>query len=63
MEVKATNHHVFLTMVGDVEMSFDWFGNIFVVELNISEVFAEMITQSAAHFTNVYFLHKVQVIQ
>ena len=55
MERKATNHHVFLRMVGEVEMSRDWFESILVVNLNIPKVFAETVTQSAARFTNVYF--------
>ena len=62
MERKATNRHVFLRMVGEVEMSRDWFVRVFIVNLNISKVFAETITQSATRFANVYFLHKVQVI-
>ena len=52
MEVKATNHHVVLRMVGDVEMSRDWFGSVFIVNL---DVFEETITQSAAGFANVFF--------
>ena len=63
MEGKATNRHVFLRMVREVEMSRDWFRSVFIVDHNISKVFAEMITQSAARFADVYFLHKVQVIQ
>ena len=48
-------------MVREVEMSCDWFRSVFIVDLNIPKVFAETITQSAARFTDVYFLHKVQV--
>ena len=58
---KATNHHAFLRMVGRVEKMRDWFGNVFIVGLNISKMFAEAITQSAARFVNVYFF--AQVIQ
>ena len=35
MEGKTTNRHVFLRMVREVEMSRDWFGSVFVVNLNI----------------------------
>ena len=52
MERKATNRHVFLRMVREVEMSRDWFRSVFIVNLNIPKVFAETITQSAA---DVYF--------
>ena len=63
MEGMATNPHVFLRMVREVEMSRDWFRSVFVVNLNTPKVFAETITQSAARFADVYFLHKIQVIQ
>ena len=63
MEGKATNRHVFLRMVREVEMSRNWFGSVFIVNLNIPKVFAQTSTQSAARFADVYFLHKVQVIQ
>ena len=63
MEGKATNRHVFLRMVREVEMSRNWFGSVFIVNLNIPKVFAETITQSAARFADVHFLHKVQEIQ
>ena len=33
----------------------DWFRSFFIVNLNIPEVFVETITQSAAHFADVYF--------
>ena len=46
MERKATNRHVFLRMVGEIEMSLDWFGNIFIIELNIYKVFAETIASN-----------------
>ena len=49
MEGKATNRHVFLRMVREVEMSRDWFGSDFIVNLNIPKVFAETITQSCYH--------------
>ena len=55
MERKATNRHVFLRMVGEVEMSCDWLGSVFIVNLNIPKVFAETITQSATRFADVYF--------
>ena len=55
MERKATNRHVFLRMVGEVEMSRDWFRSVFIVNLNIPKVFAETVTQSAARFAIVYF--------
>ena len=63
MEGKATNRHVFLRMVREVEMSRDWFRSVFIVNLNIPKVFAETITQSATRFADVYFLDRVQVIQ
>ena len=63
MERKVTNRHVFLRMVGEVEMTRDWFGSVFMVNLHISKVFADMVTQSAVRFANIYFLHKVKVIQ
>ena len=63
MEGKATNRHVFLRMVREVEMSRDWFRSVFIVNLNIPKVFAETITQSAARLPMYIFLHKVQVIQ
>ena len=50
---------MFLRMVSEVEM----FRSVFIVYLNIPKAFAETITQSAARFADVYFLHKVQVIQ
>ena len=56
MERKATNCRVFLRKVGDVEMSRDWFGSVFIVDLNIPKVFLETVTQSAAPFADVYFL-------
>ena len=55
MEGKAANRNVFLRMVREVEMSRDWFRSVFIFNLNIPEVFAEMITQSAARFADVYF--------
>ena len=55
MEGKATNRHVFLRMVREVEMSRDWFRSVFIVNLNIPKVFAETITQSATRFANVSF--------
>ena len=63
MERKATNRHVFLRMVGEVEILHGWFRSVFIVTLNIPKVFVEIITQSAARFADVYFLHKEQVIQ
>ena len=62
-ERKTAHRHVFLRMVGEVEMSCNWFGSVFIINLNIPKVFAETITQSAARFADVYFLHKVQVRQ
>ena len=44
-----------LRIIGEVKMLCNWFGNIFVVNLNISKVFAETITQFVVHFANVYF--------
>ena len=55
MERKATNRHVFLRMVREVEISRHWFGSVFVVNLSVPKVFAETITQSAARFADVYF--------
>ena len=55
MEGRATNRHVFLRMVREVEMSRDWFRSVFIVDLNIPKVFAETITQSVARFADVYF--------
>ena len=49
-------------VVGEVEMSRDWFHSVFIVPRNISKVFAET-TQSAARFATVYFSHKLQVKQ
>ena len=63
MERKATNRHVFLRMVREAEMSRDRFRSVFIVNVNIPKVSAETVTQSAARFADVYFLHKVQVIQ
>ena len=42
--MEATNRHVFWRMVREVEMSRDWFGGVFIVNLNIPKVFAETIT-------------------
>ena len=53
--VQATCHHVFLRMVGEVKMSRDWFGNVFIIDRNISKVFAGTVTKSAARFADVYF--------
>ena len=53
MERKATNRHVSLKMVGEVEMSRDWFRSVFIVNLNIPKMFAETIAQSAARFADV----------
>ena len=63
MEGKATNRHVFLRMVKEVEMSRDWFRSVFNVNLNIPKVFAETITQcNLRPVSPMYtFLHKVQV--
>ena len=47
MERKATNRHVFLRMVREVEMSRDWLGSVFIVDLNIPKVFPETVTQFA----------------
>ena len=55
MERKATNRHVFFENVGEVEMSREWCGSIFIVNFNIPKVFAKTITQSAARFADVYF--------
>ena len=55
MEGKATNRHLFLRMVREVEMSRDRFRSVFTVNLNIPKVFAVTITQSAARFADVYF--------
>ena len=55
MERKATNCHVFLRMVGEVQMSCEWFENDFFVYLNISKKFAETVTQSGPCFANEYF--------
>ena len=63
MEGNATNRHVFFRMVREVEMSRDWIRSVFIVNINIPKVFTETITQAAARFADVYFLHKVQVIQ
>ena len=53
MAKKATNHHFFLRMVKEVELSRDWFGSVFIVDLNIPRVFAETVTQSATRFITV----------
>ena len=45
MERKATNRHVFLGMVREVKMSRDWFRSVFIVDLNISKVFAETMVE------------------
>ena len=55
MERKVTNRHVFLRMVREVEMSRDWFGSVFIVDLIIPKVFAETVTESAARFADIYF--------
>ena len=55
VERKVTNRYVFLRMIREVEMPPDWFGIVFIVDLNISKVFAKMVTQSAACFADVYF--------
>ena len=61
MERKATNRHVFLRMVREVEMLHNWFGSVFIVDLNIPKVFPGTVTQSAVRFADVYFFfHKVQ---
>ena len=62
MEGKATNRHVFLRMVGEVEMSRDRFRSVFIVNLNISKVFVETITQSAARFADVYVYYMINVL-
>ena len=54
---------MFLRVVGEVEMFRDWFRSVFIVELNISKVFAETVTPSADRFADVFFLHKVQEAQ
>ena len=46
---------VYLRMDREVEMSHDWFGSVFIVNLNIPKVFAETIAQFAARFADVYF--------
>ena len=52
----------FLQWLGKVEMSCDCFGSVFIVYLNISMVFEETVTQSAARFADVYFFTKLQVM-
>ena len=54
---------MFLRIVGEVEMLCDWLRSFFIVNLNIPKVFAEMVTQPAACFSDVYFFHNVQVMQ
>ena len=53
MERKAT---VFLRMVGEVDISHDWFASVVIADLNIPKVFVETVTQSAARFADAYFL-------
>ena len=36
-------------------MSHDWFKSLFVANFEISKMFAETVTQSAARFPDVYF--------
>ena len=55
MERKATNRHVFLRVTREVELSRYWVGSVFVVNFDISKMFAETVTQSAARFADVYF--------
>ena len=43
MERKATNRHVCLRMVREVEMSHDWFRSVFIVYLNASKLVAEYL--------------------
>ena len=57
MEGKATNRHVFLRVVREVEMSRDWFRSVFIVNLNIPKVFAETITQSATPVASTSVFH------
>ena len=54
MERKAKNCYVFWRMVEEVEMSRDWFGSVFIVDLNIPnyKVFVETVTQSVGHFAD-----------
>ena len=47
MERKATNRHVFLRMVREVEMLRDWFESVFIVDLSTPKVLVETIAQSA----------------
>ena len=63
MERKATNRHVLtMRMAGEVDMSRDWFGSVFIVDLNIPKVFAETVTQSAARFADVHIFFDLEVL-
>ena len=52
---KATNRHVFLRVVMEVEMSRGRFGSVVIVNFAISKMFAETVTQSAARIADVFF--------
>ena len=51
---KAANCH---ELVRVVQMSRDWFGSVFVVNFDIFQMFADLVSQC------ITFLHKVQVMQ
>ena len=62
MERKAANRHVFLRMVREVEMSRDWFRSVFIVNLDISEMFASAVISLRPVSPMYIFLHEVQVM-
>ena len=57
------NRHVLLRVAREINMSHDWFRCAFIVNVDICQMFAKAIAQSAFHFADEYFLHKVHVMQ
>ena len=57
MEKEAANRHVLLRVVWEVQMSRNWCRCVFLVDFDISQMFAERVAQSATHFPDmtVYF--------
>ena len=63
MERKATNRHVFLTVVREVEMSRNYFTSVFIVNLDIKDVRVKGSPNLRSVLPMYISVHKVQVMQ
>ena len=53
MQGKATDRYVLFGMVREIKMLGDWFGCVFIIFLNITQVFSESVAQSSFCFADV----------